>query len=122
MFLSEITTIDQLMLALARQGYGKVSAHERPEYPLNGIYALQEFTCACCGEHNTSVTIIPPGFLEHGDACLDAYINQDGTIDRWQFWTCFDDTIHRLDPATVEVGQIGPAIDDWLTRIEQEAN
>ena len=110
MLLSEITTSDQLVLALARQGYSAVTPTEKPQNPAGGIYALHEFTCECCGEHCKSVTVIPPELMEEANAGLNARLDQNGGISHWHFWECYAGTTPELDPATVEIDQIGPAV------------
>jgi hypothetical protein len=110
MKLSELTTSDQLVMALARQGYGVVTPIEKPQNPAAGIYALHEYACECCGQQNRVVTIIPPEHMEEGDAGLCAVLDKDDSIGHWHFWECWAGTTPKLDPATVELDRIGPAV------------
>ena len=125
MKLSEIATSDQLVLALAAQGFRKVDDQSQPtsEEALarerQGFFAFEQNKCPCCSAEFRFISVMPTG-TEHGtDAGIDVTVNDDGTLGGWSFWESYAGTHHELDSTQVELEQIGPAVDAWYVRIEQ---
>ena len=127
MFLSEITTSDQLMLALARLRYRKFGLDDdctTEDVIATGVYSFSEMTCPCCSTKHRQLVVMPPDSENPGDVGIGAALGDDGEITGWCFWEAYVGNAVQMDPKVVELERIGPASDAWFDQFlgDQESN
>jgi hypothetical protein len=122
MKLSELTTPDQAVLALARQGYRKVEdkflSDDLLQGGAQGVFEYELNTCPHCSTVFRCISVIPSNTKHGTDAGIGVRIQDDETLAGWCFWECYAGTTKVLIPTEVELDQLGPAIDAWQNEVE----
>jgi hypothetical protein len=113
--LGDITTSDQLILALAELGYRKVESEPKP-----GCYRYSNTWQPCRLEsggravvHHHEVEICPTGQGHGSDAGIGALLDDSNRIRRWLLIESYAGTTRDLPPST-RLDELGAAIEQWM--------
>lgn len=114
--LSEIHTADELVLALARQGWAKTcDGNPSAANPAAPFFSFDEWFHPIAEERGRQFSLYPQ-VLDHGsDLGFSAMVDEAGLIGDWAMFECHGGTVQPIDPAAVELHHfnLGERLDDW---------
>ena len=114
MKLSSIKTADQLILALAYEGYRKEQPANGPiQDPEPGPFYVYGYWAAEVPV--PEISIYPQQFGYANDLFLSAVIGKTGQIDHWELNECFVGSSAGLDPEGYDTdpASLGYLLQDW---------
>ena len=119
MRLSEITTVDALILQLAARGYRNFQ--RSPELDLaeiTGFYEYSEQECPSCRTQVRQLSIWPRAVTDRGEVGFAATIDEQGSIIAWFGFEQFAGSTLDLD-GDCELDSICAALDAWQAEAMQ---